>query len=233
MDLEAMQVWRRGRASAMTSSDGAAASTGLSSKRRRTDDADDALKVASNNSTCAPLKDSSGGQNSVSQPSLPVTSTENFLDPSTSSEDQTSVSSCLSSYETQPSEEEKDNFGFADLEQECGEANSSTSRLSVESEELVNCGCRSWPSSEVGGGEEADNLNSFLVKAAKVNPPPQTKNESHSSVGVKIPSDFEIEEFFAGAETQSLLDLELLKDKYNFDFVEEEPLEGRFEWHLV
>ncbi|KAK4778280.1 hypothetical protein SAY87_018467 [Trapa incisa] len=227
MNLEAMKVRTRTRDSAVASSVGAdEASTGLASKRRRRpDDVEESLKVSSNNSTCTQLKDSSGGQNSES---LPIKVTESFLHPSTSSEDQASVSSCFSSYEAQPSDEEKDNFRFADLEPECRETDSSTSRLSIERRD-------STPSSEVGVGEEADNLSSFLVKSSYSNPPQPSKNEAYSLVEVKIPSNFEIEEFFAAAEAQSLLNLELLKDKYNFDFLEEKPLdlEGRFEWHHV
>lgn len=44
---------------------------------------------------------------------------------------------------------------------------------------------------------------------------------------VKMPSMAELEEFFSVAENDLT---QQFSNKYNFDFVKEEPLEGRFEW---
>lgn len=93
-------------------------------------------------------------------------------------------------------------------------------------EELVHSDCR--PSSDAGGDEEVDSLNSSAVKAAEANPPHRSEDEFQSSVDaepeglqgkigkpeIKAPPDFEIEEFFAAAEAESLLDLERFKSKY-------------------
>lgn len=97
----------------------------------------------------------------------------------------------------------------------------------LSAKELLNYNCRremTTSSSEVGG-EEVDSLNSSVVKAAEANPPERSENEFQSSVDTelgglaekpetKMPSDFEIEEFFTAAEAESLLDLELSKNKY-------------------
>ncbi|XP_030538789.1 cyclin-dependent kinase inhibitor 1-like [Rhodamnia argentea] len=40
----------------------------------------------------------------------------------------------------------------------------------------------------------------------------------------------EIEEFFVAMEGKLL---QYYKDKYNYDFVEDEPMGGRYEWHQI
>lgn len=97
-------------------------------------------------------------------------------------------------------------------------------------EELVHHDCRRGkpPSSDAGGDEEVDSLNSSAVKAAEANPPHRSEDEFQSSVEaepeellgivgkpeINTPSDFEIEAFFAAAEAESLLELERFKNKY-------------------
>lgn len=113
MDVGAVGAMTRARSTATAPTAGATASTRLA-KRRRSDDGNEPLKLSSNNSTCTQLRNGSGGRNSASLPSVPVTAKESFHCLSTSSEDQASVSCCCSSYGS--SEVEKDKLGFTDLE---------------------------------------------------------------------------------------------------------------------
>lgn len=55
---------------------------------------------------------------------------------------------------------------------------------------------------------------------------PQHEN-SHRRTPGKKPSENEIEEFFEKCEKDML---KRFREKYNFDFEKEEPLEGRYEW---
>ncbi|XP_073128118.1 cyclin-dependent kinase inhibitor 1-like [Henckelia pumila] len=56
---------------------------------------------------------------------------------------------------------------------------------------------------------------------------PKESNPRRLVTGEKIPSDDDIEEFFSYAEKN--LQKQFI-DKYNYDVVKDEPLEGRFEW---
>ncbi|PKI50120.1 cyclin-dependent kinase inhibitor 1-like [Punica granatum] len=242
IDVAAVGVRTRAQAMAPASSAAATASA-KAAKRRRTigDGNSESFKLSSNNSTCTQLRSSSGRRNSAlpPPPQAPVALTEDFRCLSTSSDDQ---ASCCSSYGS--SELEKDKLRFTDLEEEHSEADSSTSsRFSRERREKT-------PSSVVGGGEETDSMNSSLDKlAAEPNHPQRSKEEFQSSVVdaeieglfgkigkpeiIKMPTHSEIEEFFAAAEAENRRELERYKNKYNFDFVKEEPLKGRFEWHQI
>ncbi|KAG6386860.1 hypothetical protein SASPL_152037 [Salvia splendens] len=50
------------------------------------------------------------------------------------------------------------------------------------------------------------------------------------SAEMKMPSEAELEEFFAAAEKNIQ---QKFIDKYNYDIVKDQPLEGRYEWVLV
>ncbi|KAI4356421.1 hypothetical protein L6164_000445 [Bauhinia variegata] len=57
-----------------------------------------------------------------------------------------------------------------------------------------------------------------------------TNQMTHVDILRNIPTDDEIEEFFAYAEKQQQ---RIFMDKYNFDFVNDIPLPGRFDWVQV
>lgn len=97
--------------------------------------------------------------------------------------------------------------------------------------EEIGCYCsrsEKTPSSEVGGGGgEEDTMNSSEAKGMKRNPPrrsqePQSSLDAADFNGlfgrigkpvIKRPSDTEIQEFFAAAEADNLLELERFKNK--------------------
>lgn len=56
---------------------------------------------------------------------------------------------------------------------------------------------------------------------------PFESNSHRSFTAEKMPSEDELEEFFAAAEKN--LQKKFI-DKYNFDIAKDEPLEGRYEW---
>ncbi|XP_011075297.1 cyclin-dependent kinase inhibitor 7 isoform X2 [Sesamum indicum] len=56
---------------------------------------------------------------------------------------------------------------------------------------------------------------------------PLKSNSRHNSMAEKMPSEAELEEFFAAAEKN--LQQQFI-DKYNYDIVKDLPLEGRYEW---
>ncbi|KAL0430296.1 UNVERIFIED_CONTAM: Cyclin-dependent kinase inhibitor 7 [Sesamum radiatum] len=56
---------------------------------------------------------------------------------------------------------------------------------------------------------------------------PLESNSRHRSMAEKMPSEAELEEFFAAAEKN--LQRQFI-DKYNYDIVKDLPLEGRYEW---
>ncbi|KAK2657447.1 hypothetical protein Ddye_010499 [Dipteronia dyeriana] len=72
-------------------------------------------------------------------------------------------------------------------------------------------------SSEVGA--ESEELDS-TAKKSEANSRPRSTVE-------KMPTDDEIEQFFVKAENQLQKEF---AEKYNFDTVKEEPMEGRYEW---
>ncbi|KAK6152724.1 hypothetical protein DH2020_012363 [Rehmannia glutinosa] len=59
---------------------------------------------------------------------------------------------------------------------------------------------------------------------------PRESNSRRSSTAEKMPSDAELEEFFAAAEKD--LQKQFI-DKYNYDIVKDQPLEGRYDWVKV
>lgn len=68
--------------------------------------------------------------------------------------------------------------------------------------------------------EESDDVES----AAK---PTVVDSHSRSAVAEKMPSESELEEFFAAAEKDIQ---KRFAEKYNYDIVKDTPLEGRYEW---
>ncbi|XP_057806681.1 cyclin-dependent kinase inhibitor 6-like [Salvia miltiorrhiza] len=56
---------------------------------------------------------------------------------------------------------------------------------------------------------------------------PREPDPRRLSAGVKMPSEAQLEEFFAAAEKK--LQQKFI-DKYNFDIVKDQPLEGRYDW---
>ncbi|KAL7094501.1 hypothetical protein ACP275_11G107200 [Erythranthe tilingii] len=57
--------------------------------------------------------------------------------------------------------------------------------------------------------------------------PRETSNRRRSTAAEKMPSEAELEEFFAAAENNLH---KQFTDKYNYDIVKDQPLEGRYEW---
>ncbi|KAI6695244.1 hypothetical protein NL676_022954 [Syzygium grande] len=125
-----------------------------------------------------------------------------------------SVSCCSSNGSSEVGEEVID---FVDLEEDSDGADASTYRR------RRRC-CRArkerTPSSEVGGAESDD-----MGSASK------PTSEANSRWRPKMPTQAELDDFFAMAEKSEAL--KNFKEKYNFDFVKEEPLKGRYEWSRI
>lgn len=64
------------------------------------------------------------------------------------------------------------------------------------------------------------------LKSDDLDSPPRHP-DAKSTVQIKMPSDSEVEEFFAAAEKGLH---KRFSEKYNFDVVKDIPLEGRYEW---
>ncbi|CAK7329859.1 unnamed protein product [Dovyalis caffra] len=75
------------------------------------------------------------------------------------------------------------------------------------------------PSSEFHGN--GDHLDSPATMGKKGNP------HRRNSPAVKIPSQAEIDAFFAGAEKE---EQKRFAEKYNYDVVKDLPMEGRYQW---
>ncbi|KAF1001690.1 cyclin-dependent kinase inhibitor 6-like [Apium graveolens] len=63
--------------------------------------------------------------------------------------------------------------------------------------------------------------------ALESNSKPPAANSRRRSTAQKMPSEAEIEEFFAAAEKKIQKEF---TEKYNFDIVKDKPLKGRYEW---
>ncbi|XP_065875030.1 cyclin-dependent kinase inhibitor 7-like [Euphorbia lathyris] len=101
---------------------------------------------------------------------------------------------------------------FADLEDE-----------SVEVETSVYYSCRerreTAPSSQLRA-ESSEELDSMAR-------PTSAENSRRRSTATKMPTEAELDEFFTEAEKNIQ---KRFADKYNYDIVKDEPLEGRYEW---
>ncbi|XP_056177438.1 cyclin-dependent kinase inhibitor 6-like [Syzygium oleosum] len=122
-----------------------------------------------------------------------------------------SVSCCSSNGSSEVEEEVID---FVDLEEDSDGADASTYRRRRRARR------ERTPSSEVGGAESDD-----MGSASK------PTSEANSRWRPKMPTQAELDDFFAMAEKSEAL--ENFKEKYNFDFVKEEPLKGRYEWSRI
>ncbi|KAH7566562.1 hypothetical protein ACOSP7_023120 [Xanthoceras sorbifolium] len=101
---------------------------------------------------------------------------------------------------------------FVDLEDTSVEAETSTYYSCRERREASS-------SSEVGAGSQSEELDSS-AKKSEANSRPRSTIE-------KMPTEIEIEQFFAKAEKQLQKEF---AEKYNYDIVKDEPIEGRYEW---
>nr|QYW07154.1 cyclin-dependent kinase inhibitor 3 [Dimocarpus longan] len=106
---------------------------------------------------------------------------------------------------------------FVDLEDTSVEVATSTYYSCRERrEEEASCWC-----SEVGGESESES-EELDSKAEK-----SEANSRPRSTVEKMPTEDEIEQFFAKAEKQLQKEF---AEKYNYDIEKDEPMEGRYEW---
>ncbi|CAI9786324.1 unnamed protein product [Fraxinus pennsylvanica] len=83
------------------------------------------------------------------------------------------------------------------------------------------------PTREIYGDSEKS-LMVFLPQSKKKEPSsPTNSRQIISSADGKMPSAKELEEFFAAEEKYQQ---QLFAEKYNYDVVNDVPLEGRYEW---
>lgn len=124
------------------------------------------------------------------------------------------LASCCSSNGL--SEVDKESFKFLDLEDE-NEVSAEEVATSTGDSVDFNESKEKTPSSELQS--ESGELESTER--------PHEASSRHRSQAEKMPSEAELEEFFAAAEK----DLhKKFAHKYNYDIVKDEPLEGRYEW---
>ncbi|TKY55719.1 Cyclin-dependent kinase inhibitor 7 [Spatholobus suberectus] len=105
---------------------------------------------------------------------------------------------------------------FSDLEVESAQVETST----------CNCGERQIRR-EMSLSSELRITNSQEVDSAQNKPIMQTKSRCVLSTPQKMPTESELEDFFAAAEKDIQ---KRFSDKYNYDIVKDVPLEGRYEW---
>ncbi|PIN10104.1 hypothetical protein CDL12_17309 [Handroanthus impetiginosus] len=124
------------------------------------------------------------------------------------------LASCCSS--SRSSELAKESSKFVDLEPENEVI---VEFFATSAGDSVDCGDRreNTPSSEVQA--ESGELESTAR--------PRESNSRRCFTAEKMPSETELEEFFTAAEKN--LQKQFV-DKYNYDIVKDEPLEGRYEW---
>uniref|UniRef100_A0A2N9H7J1 Cyclin-dependent kinase inhibitor n=1 Tax=Fagus sylvatica TaxID=28930 RepID=A0A2N9H7J1_FAGSY len=127
---------------------------------------------------------------------------------SSPSSDHVAISCCSSNGSSELAEEE--NFNFADLQDDSAEVETSTYSCCRERRETT-------PSSELRA--EPDDLES-TARPTEANSRPRSTVE-------KMPTESELEEFFAAAEKDVQ---KRFAEKYNYDIVKDIPLEGRYEW---
>ncbi|CAJ1942785.1 unnamed protein product [Sphenostylis stenocarpa] len=97
--------------------------------------------------------------------------------------------------------------------------------------EMPTCSCGEQQTRrEMSLSSELRITNSQEVDSAeKKKPTTQSKTKSRhvSSAAQKMPTESELEEFFAAAEKDIQ---KVFSEKYNYDIVKDVPLEGRYEW---
>ncbi|CAA2975818.1 cyclin-dependent kinase inhibitor 7-like isoform X2 [Olea europaea var. sylvestris] len=121
---------------------------------------------------------------------------------------------CYSSREL--SEVDKDSFNSQDLK---NENEASVEEVATSTGDLVDCN----ESKEKTPSFELRSESGVLESTAK----PHEVSSRRCPEAEKLPSEAELEEFFAAAEKD--LQKKFI-DKYNYDIVKDEPLEGRYEW---
>ncbi|KAH0688958.1 hypothetical protein KY289_016316 [Solanum tuberosum] len=81
---------------------------------------------------------------------------------------------------------------------------------------------------DANGGEVADTKEKkWIEEESESEKMPPLEEFGEVELNEIIPTTEEIEEFFTRCELRTC---KRLREKYNFDFEKEEPLEGRFEW---
>jgi len=183
-----------------------AASSATKTKKRKLNTARE-LKVSSptSSSSCIQLRSRRG---------LTITpeTTEERRYSSPSSDHDTATSCCSSNGSSSLLSEEEERSEFVDLQEGNAEVETSTYGCRRERRETT-------PSSELRA--ESDDLDSTAR--------PTEANSSCRSAAEKKqkPTQSEIEEFFADAEKDMQ---KRFMEKYNYDIVNDVPLEGRYEW---
>ncbi|XP_019194915.1 PREDICTED: cyclin-dependent kinase inhibitor 7-like [Ipomoea nil] len=111
---------------------------------------------------------------------------------------------------------------------ELTEENVKFSDLDEEREDIATSKCNS----ETGESGHTSPLREYQAEPGELESTASPAVEAYSlkikkSTPEKMPSEAEIEDFFAAAEKKIQ---KQFAEKYNFDIVEDKPLEGRYEW---
>ncbi|XP_073313310.1 cyclin-dependent kinase inhibitor 7-like [Primulina huaijiensis] len=85
----------------------------------------------------------------------------------------------------------------------------------------------STPTSELCRDSEEVSMGSSTSKKKQLSQAVKYHRDLASPAAEKMPSADEIEEFFAAAEK---CDQKRFAEKYNYDFLKDVPLEGRYQW---
>ncbi|KAL5557030.1 hypothetical protein UlMin_039266 [Ulmus minor] len=120
--------------------------------------------------------------------------------------------SCCSSNGSSELDAEEDRIKFVDLEED-------DESVEVETSMYISCRRRREMTSSSRLRGESEEVESA--------PKPAVVDSCQRSVVEKMPTETELEDFFAAAEKDIQ---KRFTDKYNYDFVKEAPLEGRYEW---
>ncbi|KAJ7944416.1 Cyclin-dependent kinase inhibitor [Quillaja saponaria] len=135
---------------------------------------------------------------------------------SSSTSDQFQASCCSSN---NSSELDEDRIKFVDLEVESAEV------------EISMYSCERSERREMSTPPASTELGTEIVDVPETTASPAESNSgSRSTVEKKAPTESELEEFFEILGTSEKETQKRLTEKYNFDFVNDVPLEGRYEW---
>ncbi|KAG7993698.1 hypothetical protein I3843_01G017400 [Carya illinoinensis] len=201
--MEVAQVSVRTRARASLAMSAAAASSATTTKRRKL--RAEELKCSSSSSSSSFVK---LGRRRLA---ISTEATEERRCSSPSSDHD--ATSCCSSNGSSLLLPEEERIEFVDLQDGSSEVETSTYSCCRERRETT-------PSSELR--LESAKLES-TERPTEANSSPSTTVEKK----IKMVPEAELEEFFAAAERDMH---KHFREKYNFDFVNEVPLEGRYEW---
>ncbi|POO02783.1 Cyclin-dependent kinase inhibitor [Trema orientale] len=226
--MEVAQVGVRTRARAALAM--AAASSRTAAKRRKVSSNGELMKLSTTTTTASFVElrsrrrvviASTTAENLVLPPSSTKEEERWCSSPSSIDDDDDQVqASCCSSngsselaHHDDDDDIDQDRTKFLDLEDdESGEVETSTYYSSRQRREMT-------PSSKLR--EESDDVDSTAR--------PTVVDSSRRSVVAdqKVPSEIELEEFFATAEKDIQ---KRFQEKYNYDIAKDTPLEGRYEW---